>query len=88
MRGQAKFLYHPDKVSAPGVTLAELLEERGMSRAQLAERTGQPLKIINEIIKGKVSITSDTAIQLERALGISAEFWNQREANYSAYLAR
>ncbi|HSW69663.1 MAG TPA: helix-turn-helix domain-containing protein [Gammaproteobacteria bacterium] len=85
---QTKLLYRPDRVSAPGVTLLDLLEERGMTQAELAERTGRPLKTINEIIKGKAAITSETAIQLERALGTPAEFWSQREANYRAYLAR
>jgi len=85
---QTKLLYRPDRVSAPGMTLLDLLEERGMTQAELAERTGRPLKTINEIIKGKTSITSETAIQLERVLGTPAEFWNQREANYRAYLAR
>ena len=80
--------YRPDFVSIPGETLADVLEERGLSQADLAERTGRPLKTINEIIKGKTSLTPDTSIQLERVLGISAEFWNQREANYRAYLAR
>ena len=85
---QTKLLYHPDRVSAPGATLLDLLEERGMAQAELAKRTGRPLKTINEIIKGKAAITSETAIQLERVLGTPAEFWNQREANYRAYLAR
>ncbi len=85
---QTKFLYRPDRVSAPGATLLDLLEERGMTQAELAERTGRPLKTINEIVKGKAAITSETAIQLERVLGTPAEFWSQREANYRAYLAR
>lgn len=85
---QTKILYRPERVSAPGVTLLDLLEERGMTQVELAERTGRPLKTINEIIKGKVAITSETAIQLERVFGAPAEFWNQREANYRAYLAR
>lgn len=80
--------YRPDVVSAPGETLLDILEERGMSQAELAERTGRPLKTINEIVKGKTALTSDTSIQLERVLGISAEFWNQREANYRSFLAR
>lgn len=85
---KSKLLYQPDIVSAPGVTLLDLLEERGMTQVALAERIGRPLKTINEIIKGKAAITSETAIQLERALGTPAAFWNQREANYRAYLAQ
>jgi len=56
-------------------------------QTDLAKRIGRPIKTINEIIKGKAAITAETAIQLERALGVPAEFWNQREANYRAYLA-
>ncbi|CZG59367.1 TPA: helix-turn-helix domain-containing protein [Legionella pneumophila] len=84
---QNKAFYQPDKVSAPGETLLDILEEREMSQVELSERIGRPLKTINEIIKGKAAITSETAIQLERALGTPAEFWNTREANYRAYIA-
>ena len=71
--------YAPDVVSPPGETLLEILEDRGMSQAELAERTGRPKKTINEIIKGKVALTPETAIQLERVLGTPASFWNNRD---------
>lgn len=80
--------YHPDKVSPPGETLADLLDERGMSQAELAERTGRPTKTINEIVKGKAMITPETAIQFERVFSVPAEFWNNRETLYRQYLAR
>lgn len=80
--------YNPDYVSPPGETLLEILEERGMSQAELAERTGRPKKTISEIVNGKAAITSDTALQLERVLGVPAHFWNQREQNYRDFLAR
>ncbi len=74
--------YNPDYVSPPGETLEEVLEERGMSQAELAERTGRPKKTINEIINAKAAITPETALQLERVLGIPASFWNNRERRY------
>ncbi|MFH1635194.1 MAG: helix-turn-helix domain-containing protein [Chloroflexota bacterium] len=80
--------YLPDFVSPPGETLLEMLEERGMSQAELAERTGRPKKTINEIIKGKATITPATALQLERVLGAPANFWNNREQQYRESLAR
>jgi len=80
--------YAPDVVSPPGETLLEILEDRGMSQAELAERTGRPKKTINEIIKGKAALTPETAIQLERVLGTPASFWNTREQNYRDWLAR
>ncbi len=59
-----------------------------MSQAELAERTGRPKKTINEIIKGKATITPATALQFERVLGVPASFWNNREHHYRDNLAR
>jgi len=53
-----------------------------MNRTDLAARTGTPLKTINGIIKGEGAISSGTAQQLERVLGIPATFWNNLERNY------
>jgi len=83
-----RWAYSPDEVSAPGDTLQELLSERGITQKDLAARTGRPLKTINEIVKRKAQITPETALQLERALGLPAAFWNEREAHYRGYLAR
>jgi len=80
--------YNPDYVSPPGETLAEILEEHGMTQAELAERMGRPKKTINEIIKGKAEITPQTALELERVLGTPARFWNQREFYYREFLAK
>src|SRR5260370_24021921 len=77
-----------DYAIPPGETLAEILETRGMSQAEFSRRTARPLKTINEIVKGKVAITSGTAIQFERVLGLSATFWNDLETNYREDLAR
>lgn len=80
--------YRPTRVSPPGASLADLLEERGISQIDFARRTGRPAKTINEIIKGKQGITADTAIQFERTLGTPAAFWLAREARYREWLAR
>jgi HTH-type transcriptional regulator/antitoxin HigA len=80
--------YAPLDVSPPGLTLEEVLEERGMSQAELSERAGRPKKTINEIIRGQTAITPDTAIQLERVLGIPASFWNTRQQQYDESRAR
>lgn len=80
--------YAPDVVSPPGGTLQDLLEERGMSQAELAVHMGRPRKTINEIVKGKAELTPETALQLERVLHVPADFWGRREAAYRAFLAR
>lgn len=80
--------YCPDEVSPPGETLLEVLEERGLTQAELAERTGRPRKTINEIVRGKAAITPETALQLEKVLGVPASFWNARESKYREFLAK
>jgi len=88
MISDMKNQYLPNYAVPPGETLLETIEEIGMSQAELAERTGRPKKTINEIIKGKASITPDTALQLERVLGVPASFWNNLERNYQETLTR
>jgi HTH-type transcriptional regulator/antitoxin HigA len=83
-----KNAFRPNYAVPPGETLKETIESLGMTQAELAQRTGRPKKTINEIIKGKTAIIPDTAIQLERALGVPASFWNNLERNYQETLAR
>ncbi len=80
--------YVPSIGVLPGETLTEVLKEKGMTQKELAERVGRPLKTINEIVKGKTAITSDTSIQLEKALDVPAHIWNNLESNYREFLAR
>jgi HTH-type transcriptional regulator/antitoxin HigA len=80
--------YSPDVVSPPGETLKESLEALCMSQAELAERMGRPKKTINEIIKGKAALTPETALQLERVLGIPAGFWANRDYHFREFLAK
>ncbi len=80
--------YIPTNVSSPGEILEEELQVREMTQADLARRMGRPLKTINEIIQGKTAIKSDTALQLERVLGIPASLWNNLESQYRDSLAR
>jgi len=75
-------LFQPDYAIHPGETLSETLEEIGMSQAELAQRMGRPLQMISEIIQGKKAITAETALQLERATGVPANFWNSSQRNY------
>jgi HTH-type transcriptional regulator / antitoxin HigA len=72
----------------PGITLREELVERGITQTEFARRIGRPVQAVNEIINGKKSITADTAIALEKALGISAELWLKLEASYQISKAR
>lgn len=80
--------YISDLAIHPGELLEETLEDIGMSQAELANRMGRPKQMINEIIKGKKSITSTTALELEDVLGIPSHIWLGLESEYQIVLAK
>jgi HTH-type transcriptional regulator/antitoxin HigA len=59
----------------PGQILRGELVGRGMTQQELAKAMGRPYQAVSLIVTGKKRITADTAIDLEEALGIDAEFW-------------
>lgn len=60
----------------PGEILRlEFLDNMELSQYRLAVDTGLPHSRVTAIIKGKRSITPDTALRLARYFGTSAEFW-------------
>lgn len=80
--------YQSDSVSPPGETLLETLDVIDMSQAELAKRMGYPVNKINEIIQGKVTITTEIALHLEQVLHIPAFFWLKREQHYRESLTQ
>lgn len=80
--------FQPTYAFPPGDTLAEVLEMRPMSQVELAERIGLTPKTVNEIIKGKAPVTPDTALQLERVLGLPASFWDSLQRRFDEGRAR
>jgi len=75
-------------LSKPGDTILETLEHIRMSQVELAERMGRTPSKINDIISGKEPITNNTALQLEKVLGIDCQFWLNLEMLYREKLSR
>lgn len=80
--------FTPDWVSPPGDTIADLLEERGWTQVELAQRLDFTTKHISLLINGKAPIAEETALKLERVLGGDIGFWLSREAQYREQLTR
>lgn len=74
--------FNPDWVSAPGDTIADILEERGIPVEELAQRIGKSQIGAQALLEGRTPLTLDIAIMLSRWLGGSPEFWMTREAQY------
>ena len=73
----------------PGVTLQEdFMEPLGLSANGLAEALGVPQNRISDIVRGRRGVTADTALRLERAFGVSADFWLNLQSHYELEVAR
>jgi HTH-type transcriptional regulator/antitoxin HigA len=83
-----KLRYDPDYAVPPGWLVQEIIEERKWSMRTLAQQCDRSPKLISEIISGKASIASDTALQFERVLNVDARIWVNMEASYQLALAR
>lgn len=72
----------------PGEILAEdILPELGMNANQVGEALGVPANRISEILRGRRSITADTALRLGRWLGSSPQFWLNLQRSYDLEVA-
>jgi addiction module HigA family antidote len=60
----------------PGeMVFEEFVKPLELTQTELARRMGVSYPRLNEIIKGRRSVTPDTALRLSRVLGLSADFW-------------
>lgn len=67
----------------PGEILEEeFLKPMKISQSQLARDIDVPHRRINEIVRGKRSISPDTAMRLSIYLNTSPEFWMNLQTNY------
>lgn len=72
----------------PGeMLLEEFLKPLGLTQAELAERIGVSYPRVNELVHGKRAMTPDTALRLERLLGVEAQFWLNLQLRWDLYHA-
>jgi addiction module HigA family antidote len=72
----------------PGEILADELAELNISQADLARELHVPANRISQLIAGQRAMTADTALRLERWLGVSAAFWMNLQKRYELDTAR
>ena len=76
-----------DKHFIPPIHPGEILKEEfldplGISQRAFARSIDVPANRVNEIVRGKRSITGDTAIRFSLALGTSPDMWLRLQARY------
>lgn len=72
------------KPITPGEILSEeFLRPLGISQNQFARDIDVPVARVNEIIKGKRTITADSALRFAIYFGVTPEFWLDLQSRYS-----
>lgn len=79
----------PFQPTHPGVLIKDELNAReDLKQKDLAFLLGVKPSFLNEVIKGKRSITADLAILLEKALDVPADYWMKFQSQYEIDCAR
>lgn len=79
----------PAQATHPGVLIKDEIDATpDLNQRTLAMELGVQPSFLNEIIKGKRPVTADIAILLEKALGISADYWMKFQSQYEIDQAR
>ena len=67
----------------PGEVLRDqFLEPLGLTQVALAEHLGVPVQRINELVRGKRRVSSETAWLLVQAFDTTPEFWLNLQTNH------
>lgn len=72
----------PFEATHVGEVIKDELSARNMKQSELSELTGIQKPILNDVIKGKRSLTPEMALLIENALGVSAEYLMNIQTQY------
>jgi addiction module HigA family antidote len=73
----------------PGEIIAEeFLKPMGVTQYRLAKAIHVPVTRIAAIVSGERGITTDTALRLSKAFGLSDSFWTNLQKDYETAIAR
>lgn len=85
MNGKDRML---DPIPPGEILFEEFMKPLGISINALAREIGVPPGRISEIVRGRRSITADTALRLGKYFNISPETWLNLQADYELRMAR
>jgi plasmid maintenance system antidote protein VapI len=83
-----KYSFNPNWTVCPGEHVKEALQHHGVTQQWLAIKTKRPLAQVNRLINGRLHLSERWAIELEKAIGMSATYWLTLEMNHRLFLER
>ena len=73
----------------PGRMLSEeFLQPLRLTQREAARQLGISYPRLNELVHGRRGVTPDTALRLERLLGMEAQFWMNLQSHYDLEVAK
>lgn len=78
----------PFEPTHPGELIKDELEAVHLTQAKLAENIGVKPSLLNEIIKGKRGVNTETALLIEAALNIPADLLLGLQSDYNMQKAK
>lgn len=80
--------FQPNWASAPGDTIADILEEKHISLSAFSKRIGCSIDETTDLLAGRIAISLGLARKLHSELGATVEFWMSRDFHYRDSIAR
>ena len=76
------FAIHPGEILNE-----EFMKPLGLTAYRLAKDIDVPVPRVNDIVRGRRSISADSAVRLGAYFGLPAQFWMNLQADYDLRLA-
>ena len=76
------FAIHPGEILNE-----EFMKPLGITAYRLAKDINVPVPRVNDVVRGKRSISADTAVRLGAYFSLPAQFWMNLQADYDLRLA-
>jgi addiction module HigA family antidote len=76
------FAIHPGEILRE-----EFMKPLGLTAYRLGKDLDVPVPRVNDIVRGKRSVSADSAVRLGAYFGLPAQFWMNLQADYDLRLA-
>jgi len=76
------FAIHPGEILRE-----EFMKPLGLTAYRLGKDLDVPIPRVNDIVRGKRSVSADTAVRLGAYFGLPAQFWMNLQTDYDLRLA-
>lgn len=78
--------FSPDRVSPPGDTIIDLMDEHGLTDEELSKKIGLSVRKGQQLLNGHIHLSECMASKLQEIFNVSIDFWLKREYAYRKHI--